>query len=91
MSLYLAEHNLTAHMPAEDAARFVYNCLVAEKAPNRWLKYWWSDDSGKMICLWEAQDIATVWDILRCAGIPTRDVFQVEEGDPDLFRQGLET
>lgn len=90
MAKFVALHNLMPHMPAEDAAKLVYNCLIAGKAPSQWLKYWWSDDTGKMVCLWEATDAATVWEILRIAGVPTSDVFEVEEGDPELFRQGLE-
>ena len=91
MALFAAVHNLKPHMSLEDAAKLVYGCLVAAEAPNRWLKYWWSDDTGKMLCLWDAQDAATVWGILRRAGVPTNDVFAVEEGDPELFRQGMES
>ena len=90
MGTYIAVHHVKAHMSPEEAAQLVYATIKHLTKDTQWLRYWISDDEGKMICLWSAPDSASVWALLREAGVPTSDVFQVEEGDPTLFLTGLD-
>jgi hypothetical protein len=90
MPTYIAVHQVKAHMSLDEAAQLVYSCIQHLTKDSQWLRYWYSDDEGKMICLWSAPDAKSVWSILRAAGVPTSDVFQVEEGDPALFLTGLD-
>ncbi len=89
MAMFIALHQMTPHMDVGEAAQMSYRALKHEKPDIRWLRYWWSDDTGRMVCLWEAANGEAVWDILHKASIPTDVVFQVEEGDPALLRMGL--
>ena len=89
MALYMALHQIKPHMSADEAARLVYGVIQRLSGSTQWLKYWICDDEGKMICLWSAENADAVWEIVRGAGVPTSDVFAVEEGDPSLFMQGL--
>jgi hypothetical protein len=90
MALYVALHSVTPHMSADEAARLVYGVIQRLSGSTQWLRYWISDDEGKMICLWSADSKDAVWAIVRSAGVPTSDVFAVEEGDPSLFMHGLD-
>jgi len=90
MATYLAVHQVKPHMTPLEASQLVYATITCLHKDTQWLKYWYSDDEGKMICLWSSPDEASVWAILKKAGVPTSDVFQVDEGDPSLFMQGLE-
>ncbi len=85
MSLFLAVHRITPHVSPDEAARLVYGVISHLRPDTQWLKYWLCDDEGKMICLWSASGA----DAVRAAGVPTSDVFCVEEGDPTLLMQGL--
>jgi hypothetical protein len=89
MGTYIALHTLTPHMPIEEAARFVYSVLTNAQPGMTWKRYWISDERGIMFCLWEAPNQQLVADVLAKAAIPTDIIYEVEEGDPDLFRQGL--
>jgi len=89
MPLFMAMHQVTPHMSPDEAARLVYGVISRLHDDTRWLRYWLDDDDGKMICLWSAPDAAAVWQIVRGAGVPTSEVFAVDEGDPTLLMQGL--
>ena len=89
MALFIALHQVTPHMAVADAAQIVYRVLKHEKRDTQWQRYWWSDETGKLFCLWEAPTAEAVWDTLRSASVPTDAVYQVEEGDPGLLRAGL--
>jgi hypothetical protein len=89
MATYVAVHTLTPHLPLEEAARFVYAVLTNVQPGTAWKRYWISDESGVMFCLWEADNERLVADVLARAGIPTDAIYAVDEGDPELFRQGL--
>jgi Nickel responsive protein SCO4226-like len=90
MPTYIAVHQVKPHMSPEEAAKIVYATIKLLTKETQWLRYWISDDQGKMICLWSAPDCASVWNIVRSAGVPTSDVFEVEEGDPTFFLTGLD-
>jgi len=87
--MFIALHQLTPHMPVADAAQIVLRVLEHEKHVIQWVRYWWSDDTGRLVCLWQAPTAEAVWDTLRRASVPTDAVYQVEEGDPGLLRAGL--
>ncbi len=91
MPMYMATHPTKPHMDPTEAAQMVYAVFTSMKLNTHWLRYWLSDGEGRMFCLWDAPSAEAVWDVLRAARIPTDGVFEVDEGDPALLRQGLET
>jgi hypothetical protein len=91
MSTFIAMHTITPHMPVEDAARLVYSVLTSMRPGMTWKRYWICDERGKMFCLWDAHDAEELWEVLNRAAMPTDSVCEVDEGDPELFRQGLDT
>jgi hypothetical protein len=88
MAKYLAMHQVTPHMSIDDASVLILGVIQRLTPDIQWLRYWYCDDNGKMVCLWSAQSAAAVWAIVRAAGVPTSDVFEVEEGDPALLQMG---
>jgi hypothetical protein len=90
MNTFIAIHQVTPHIDTDSAARMVYGVIKRLKPDTQWLRYWLSDDTGRMFCLWSAPNADAVWEIVRAAGVPTESVYQVEEGDPSLLMQGLD-
>ena len=90
MATLMAVHQVEPHMRLEVAATLIYGVISRLSPGTQWLKYWLSDDTGQMFCLWSAPNAEAVWDILRKAAVPTSTVVEVEEGDPSLLMQGLD-
>jgi hypothetical protein len=90
MAIFMALHQVQPHMSADEVARLIYAVISRESAEVVWQKYWLSDETGRLVCLWTAPDTDSLWKLLRSADVPTSEVFPVDEGDPSLLRIGLE-
>ncbi len=82
MPLYLDVHTIAGGVSADDVARAHKADLQAQGGYDvRYLRYWVSEQPGKVFCLVEAPSAAAAEAVHREAhGLVADEVFQVQEG-----------